>query len=157
MARAPGGGRRPKPTAQKKLAGNPGKRAINHDEPQFSALTNVDVPEWIQEYKYASEYWQWYCPLLCAEQILTAVDLHNLECFCMAYQRMREAEKQVSELGIVVEGSQGGYVKNPALTAVNEAKRQISSFGALLGLDPSSRTRLTGKSKTNKGNSFDGF
>lgn len=150
-------GRPPKPTSQKKLAGNPGKRALNENEPEYQALQNVDPPEWIKEYEHAVQYWEWYCPLLCAEQILTAVDLHNLECFCMAYQRMREAEREVSALGIVVEGSQGGYVKNPALTAVNEAKRQITSFGALLGLDPSSRSRLIGKQKTNKGNSFEGF
>lgn len=150
-------GRKPKPTAQKLLAGNPGKRALNDAEPTYEHLTNVPVPDWIEDYENAKGMWEWLAPKLCDQQILTAVDLANLEAYCMAYERWRQAEKDVTKLGIVVEGSQGGYVKNPALTAVNESKRQMQSYGALLGLDPSSRTRLVGKSKSTKSNSFDGF
>ncbi|MFW8589829.1 phage terminase small subunit P27 family [Glaciecola sp. 2405UD65-10] len=150
-------GRKPKPTKQKLLAGNPGKREINHNEPNFAPLKNIAVPEWMADFENAKGMWEWLAPRLCSEEIVTEVDLVNLESYCMAYERWRMAEIEVCKLGIVVEGSQGGYVKNPALTAVNEAKRQIQSFGALLGLDPSSRTRLIGKSKTKKDNSFDGF
>lgn len=42
MAGTPGkSGRRPKPTARKELAGNPGKRALNKDEPVFTPLKGV--------------------------------------------------------------------------------------------------------------------
>ena len=44
-----GRGRKPKPTAQKKLAGNPGKRALNNDEPQFTTVRNIDPPEWLSD------------------------------------------------------------------------------------------------------------
>ncbi|MCR8931942.1 MULTISPECIES: hypothetical protein [unclassified Pseudomonas] len=40
-----GRGRKPKPTAKKALAGNPGKRALNTSEPQFSEITkDIDPP-----------------------------------------------------------------------------------------------------------------
>lgn len=39
-------GRRPKPTARKALAGNPGKRALNKDEPVFTPIKGVEPPEW---------------------------------------------------------------------------------------------------------------
>ncbi|PHM52170.1 terminase [Xenorhabdus hominickii] len=38
-------GRRPKPTARKALAGNPGKRRLNRDEPTFTPLTSVSPPD----------------------------------------------------------------------------------------------------------------
>lgn len=34
-------GRRPKPTARKELAGNPGKRALNKEEPVFTPIKGV--------------------------------------------------------------------------------------------------------------------
>ncbi|EKG5508239.1 phage terminase small subunit P27 family, partial [Salmonella enterica] len=42
-------GRRPKPTARKALAGNPGKRALNKDEPVFTPIKGVEPPEWFAE------------------------------------------------------------------------------------------------------------
>lgn len=38
-------GRRPKPTARKALAGNPGKRALNKDEPVFTPIKGVEPPD----------------------------------------------------------------------------------------------------------------
>lgn len=42
-------GRRPKPTARKELAGNPGKRALNKEEPVFTPIKGVAAPEWFFE------------------------------------------------------------------------------------------------------------
>ncbi|MCW0136121.1 P27 family phage terminase small subunit [Escherichia coli] len=44
-------------------------------------------------------------------------------------------------VGITVEVRRGQR-KTPALTAANEAARQMVTFGSLLGLDPASRQRL---------------
>ncbi len=69
---------------------------------------------------------------------------------------MEKVSKEVQLNGIVVAGAQGGPVKNPALTAMNEAARQMTMFGALLGLDPASRNRITGTGQKKKGNAFAG-
>ncbi|SAL65530.1 hypothetical protein AWB68_03630 [Caballeronia choica] len=55
VATVPGRGRKPKPTARKIAAGNPGKRMLNKDEPDFGSVTNLDPPEWIKG--YAAEMW----------------------------------------------------------------------------------------------------
>lgn len=140
-------GRKPKPSAQKKLAGNPGKRALNKHEPQHStlsvsgqSLTGVDPPPWLDT--RGREAWLWYCPRLIASRTLTDVDLHNLEAFCAAISRWRKAEDEVERDGITVMSPQGGTVKNPAVTVINEALKQIATFGAALGLDPASRSRI---------------
>ena len=140
-------GRRPKPTALKELAGNPGKRALNKNEPKFSELKSVETPEWMPE--LAATMWETVLPELLANKVLTIPDLHNVEAFCMAYQRWREGQEDVTLNGIVIK-TENSVIKNPAVTVVNEASVQMMKFGSLLGLDPSSRSRLMGAAKDNK-------
>lgn len=147
-----GRGRKPKPTAKKQLAGNPGKRALNKAEPNFSRITNVDPPDWLNE--RAAVVWQMLVPELLRENVLALTDLHNVEAFCVAYSNWRMAQDSVETYGIVVESSQGSPMKNPALTAANEAMRQIVTFGSMLGLDPASRTRIIGSKKDDDTNEF---
>ncbi|MGR9777365.1 hypothetical protein ACUOF8_23755 [Escherichia coli] len=60
-------GRRPKPTARKALAGNPGKRALNKDEPVFTPIKGVEPPEWFAEedLPLATIMWQLTTKELC--------------------------------------------------------------------------------------------
>ncbi|WP_054917190.1 phage terminase small subunit P27 family [Pseudomonas sp. NBRC 111138] len=147
-----GRGRKPKPTAKKLLAGNPGKRALNKAEPEFSKITDVDPPEWLSN--RAAQMWRMVVPELLRENVVAITDLHNVEAFCVAYDNWRMAQESVQQHGIVVAGAQGGPIKNPALTAANETMRQIVTFGSMLGLDPASRTRLIGGNKEKETNEF---
>lgn len=143
MAGTPRSGRRAKPTALKLLQGNAGKRAINGDEPKGEILNHIPAcPDWIGE--LGQEAWKHLAPWLTKNKILTATDLHNLEAFCSAYHRWREAENIYATQGPVVEGATGGPVKNPAATVINESLKQMTTFGSALGLDPASRVRLGG-------------
>lgn len=139
-----GRGRKPKPTKLRELNGNAGKRPLNKDEPQFTEILAVEPPEWLSE--MAVQMWQTVVPELLANKILTVADLHNVEAFCMAYSRWREAENDVKMNGITIQ-TEATVIKNPAVTVANEALRQMVQFGSLLGLDPSSRTRLIGGTK----------
>ncbi|GAA0493666.1 phage terminase small subunit P27 family [Pigmentiphaga daeguensis] len=145
-------GRKPKPTAAKDLAGNPGKRALNKYEPNFGAVVNIDPPEWLEG--PGRELWEHLAPLLCAQKILQATDIQNLEAYCAAYGRFRAGQADIARHGITVAGAQGGVVKNPAATIINEALKQMATYGAMLGLDPSSRQRLQGPKKRGDGNPF---
>lgn len=156
VAAIPGRGRKPKSVETKRANGNPGKRPLNNNVPEFTEVTNIDVPEYMAELQFASMIWKSIVPELLKNKILRITDMHNVEGFCLAYENWRKAQIEVAKHGIVVAGSQGGPVKNPALTAMNEAFRQMAMFGSLLGLDPASRNRLTGGGKKNKGNSFTG-
>jgi phage terminase small subunit len=89
IATVAGRGRKPKPTARKKAAGNPGKRAINNDEPDFGLVTNIDAPEWITG--AARDMWERVAPPLLKQKVLQVTDLHNVEAFCMAYGNWRAA------------------------------------------------------------------
>lgn len=85
---------------------------------------------------------------------MQATDIQNLEAYCAAYGRFRTGEELIAAQGLVVMGAQGGPMKNPAATVINEALRHMVSYGALLGLDPTSRQRLSGPKKGSKGNPF---
>ena len=123
-------GRRPKPTARKALAGNPGKRALNKDEPVFTPIKGVEPPEWFAEedLPLATIMWQLTTKELCGQGLLCVTDL----------------VKNIARQGNTITGAMGGMVKNPELTAKKEQESEMSSTGAMLGLDPSSRQRLIG-------------
>ena len=69
-------GRRPKPTARKELAGNPGKRALNKDEPVFTPIKGVTPPEWFAEddgMPMASVMWELTTKELCGQGLLCVI------------------------------------------------------------------------------------
>lgn len=150
-----GRGRKPKPVAIKKAAGNPGRRKLNEDQPQFPAITNIAAPEWIEG--HAREMWERVAPDLCRQGVLSMGDLHNLEAFCDAYGRWREARQILKEEGMTVASMDGSPKKSPYVTIVNECLRNMATFGAMLGLDPGSRQRLTGNTKQRQTNHFSGL
>jgi P27 family predicted phage terminase small subunit len=152
IATVAGRGRKPKPTARKKAAGNPGKRALNNDEPDFGLIVDVDPPDWITG--AARDMWLRVAPPLCKQKVLQVTDLHNVEAFCMAYGNWRLAAVDVANNGVVVAGATGGPIKNPALTAQAEAAKQMVTFGSMLGLDPASRSRLIGAGNKKANNPF---
>ena len=137
-------GRRAKPVAKKQLAGNPGKRALNTDEPDFGLVQTVDCPLWMGD--FGRELWETIAPLLCSERVIEATDVQNLEVYCNAYDQFRMAQEEVRENGVTVMGA-NSLVKNPAVTAVKEASAMMATYGGMLGLDPSSRQRLVGGGK----------
>lgn len=158
VTRCPGQGRKPKPNAQKKASGS---RHVKADEPQFTSIAHVEPPEWLDD--MAVGMWNTVCPELCSQKILSVTDLHNLEMFCIAYSNWRQAQREIAELGITLvdiitgDGETGvkeKRYKNPACTVANETMKQVSSFGALLGLDPASRQRLIGAGPEKKENPF---
>lgn len=80
-------------------------------------------------------------------------DIHNLEMFCMSYATWRYAILEAGSEPTIMQEN-GTVKKNPALSAANEAIKQVQSLGASLGLDPANRTKIVvpagNKPKENK-------
>ena len=121
----------------------------------FENVYDIDVPFHLEQMDQAVVMWKSIVPELLKRKILKLTDMHNVEMFCMAYHNLREAQHEVVLYGVTIQ-TESGRIKNPALTAVNEASKQIASFGAMLGLDPASRTRLMGGGGKQKSNEFAG-
>jgi P27 family predicted phage terminase small subunit len=141
-------GRRPLPTAVKKLRGNPGKRALNPQEPKPSGIA-PEMPSDLPE--LAQIEWNAIVPLLLQLGVLSQIDGKALAAYCHAYARWMQAECEVRRYGIVVKepvllmGKPTGYErhkKNPAVTISETAMKIMKSFLIEFGLTPASRSKL---------------
>ena len=139
----------------KAVAGVGRKKNIKPDPSNdFEGVYDIDVPDYMEGMENASVMWQSVVPKLLERKTLKITDMHNVEMFCIAYENLRKSQQEVAMMGITLTTDSGGVIKNPALTALNEASKQLAQFGAMLGLDPASRSRLMGDGGKKKGNAF---
>jgi P27 family predicted phage terminase small subunit len=143
-----GSGRRPLPTAVKKLRGNPGKRKLNAAEPTAPA-GEPQMPPGLG--KEAAAEWKRIVPDLSALGVLSRIDGKALAAYCHAFDRWMQAEKEVKRYGIVVkepvllQGEPTGFVrhkKNPAVTVSETAMKLMKSFLIEFGMTPAARSRI---------------
>jgi P27 family predicted phage terminase small subunit len=148
-------GRRPKPTALKIAEGNLGKRALNHNEPQFGGLPKC--PAHLD--KDAKAEWRRISKELAAVGLLAAVDRAALSAYCQCWSRWCDAEQNIQKIGTVVKSPKSGYpIQNPYVGIANTALDQMRKFLIEFGLTPASRSRISlDLSSGNKDDSFDAF
>lgn len=119
----------PKPTKLKILEGNPGKRALNHDEPQ-PRPESPDCPAWLD--RMAKALWRELSPELESLGLLTCVDGLALATYCEAYSHWRKVRVR----GLAADAT------DAEMERARKARDHVNKIGALFGLDPSSRTRI---------------
>lgn len=133
-------GRKPKPTKLKVQAGNPGKRPLNDAEPAYkpgagsppACLDAVGKAEWRRVSK-----------LMTVAGVLTQADRSVLTLYCSAWSRWIVARKKLEVEGEVYTTEKGYQCPSPYVGIANQAEATVAKLGASLGLDPSSRSRLT--------------
>lgn len=155
------GGRNSKPSALKKLQGNPGKRKLNRREPKPRAGVPI-MPLGLSE--LAQDEWNAIVPLLQEMGVLTSADSKALAAYCSCYAQWMLAEKEIAEYGITIKTvhlDEDGedilfldYKTNPAVRVRSDALRQMKSFLIEFGLTPASRTKLQ---ISNAGDNVDPF
>lgn len=134
-----GRGRKPKPTAIKKLEGNPGKRALNRKEPKTESvipvcpnhLTGAARTEWV---RITAE--------LHKLKLISNIDRAALAAYCSAWADYVKAENKLKKEGEVLISEKGGAYQNPWLAIKKRSMEQIVKFGAEFGMTPSSRTKV---------------
>ncbi|MCK6460908.1 MAG: phage terminase small subunit P27 family [Planctomycetaceae bacterium] len=138
-SRAPGGGRKPKPTLLKVLAGNPGHRPLNQTEPE----PRRRMPACPKVLDGASRReWHRMGRILFKAGLLTEIDGPALMGYCLAYARLLDAEEKVRQYGAVVKAPSGYLAHSPYLAIANKALEQMRAFLVEFGMTPSSRSRV---------------
>lgn len=132
-------GRKPKPTALKMLAGNPGKRAINRSEPK-PRVVMPKPPEHLSDAE--KEKWKSVVRELHPLGLVTTIDKDALAMYCTIYVRWVKAEKMVRDKGEIIKTAAGNIIQNPYLSIANRALDQLNKLGAEFGMTPSSRSRV---------------
>lgn len=148
-------GRRPKPTALKIAEGNPGKRPLNLNEPQFGGLPKC--PGHLD--KNAKAEWRRISKELAAAGLLAAADRAALAAYCQCWSRWCDAEENIQKTGTVIQSPKSGYpIQNPYVGIANTALDQMRKFLIEFGLTPASRSRISLDLSTGtKDDAFDAF
>lgn len=120
------------PTALKIARGNPGHRAINHEEPELAPVADATPPAGLP--KRALAEWKRLAPELIKSGVLTVGDLDTFETYCRLVADCVQVEALVKKHGIQVSQSQG---YTGLLIKLRAQKKQ---YAAELGLTPSSRS-----------------
>lgn len=142
-----GAGRPRKPTALKKLAGNPGKRKLPEDEPEFASAHEVPAaPEWLEP--EARVEWARLAPDLHGLGLLPSSSLQVFAGYCQAYAHWVQAEAWMRANGqtIVMRGRDGrvtGVRKAPQSRIANTEREQMRRFASEFGLTPSSSAGMS--------------
>ncbi|MBS4062723.1 MAG: phage terminase small subunit P27 family [Bacteroidetes bacterium] len=123
----------------KLLAGNPGKRAINHAEPR-PTIVFPSAPEHLGDDE--KNKWLAVVQELYTLGLVTTVDKDALAMYCVIYVRWLKAERMVREKGEIIKTAAGNIIQNPYLAIANRALDQLNKLGAEFGMTPSSRSRV---------------
>ena len=132
-------GPRKKLPEMERLDGNPGKRAFV--DPEVNALGDVFVPEHLHEDAQACiEVIRHSMP----PKVYAALDSFLLSGFATAWAVHKRAAHEVSnpEFEWTVLNGAGSLAKNPWLTILSSALRDMMAAGDRLGLDPKARAAL---------------
>ena len=140
-------GPKPKPTALKKLLGNPGKRALNEHEP-IPPEGEIKPPPYVRD--GARKYWDYYAPILASMRVLTVADVGLLGRYCNLLQRYELLDTFLMSKGPAgttyalkdKNGKPRGAQEIPQAWEYRQVHGQLLSMERELGLTPSSRTRL---------------
>jgi P27 family predicted phage terminase small subunit len=131
--------RRPKPTAIRRMEGNPGKRAWNHDEP-----TPPDAMPRCPEHlaPVAKTEWRRVGRTLHAMGVLTTIDRAALAAYCQAYARWVEAEEKLKESPALYKTPSGYVQQSPWLVVANKQLELMGRYMTELGMTPAARSRV---------------
>lgn len=138
----------PKPTKLKIVAGNPGRRPLNHREPKPKEGTPT-MPAWMKGEARAE--WQRIVPELRSMGLLTLVDRAALSAYCQAWAELVECTKVLQDEGRVVEepvvGRDGAHLgervkAHPIVRMQRDAFARLKAFLAEFGLTPASRSSI---------------
>lgn len=167
-------GRKPKPTALKKLHGNPGKRKLNENEPKFTGRPDLKSIPWLST--SAKTEWRRVMREMGDLDYIKSTDQVALASYCTWYAKWRELEIILQKEGQVVKEPQYGQTKtegkieltylydhikpHPAARLAEAASQQVRHWASVLGFDPSNRSKVSVPSNdpeggTDAGEEFD--
>src|SRR5688500_10113767 len=135
-------GRKPVPTVLRMLRGNPGKRAINRNEPQPGELSPECPPE-ITEPDAKKEWERAIVPSI-ALGVITSADRLFAIAHCELWATWRSQLADAARHPHVVAVGQNKHpTPNPARVMANRTLMLLTKVDQELGFSPVSRSRVT--------------
>lgn len=120
------------PTVLKIERGNPGKRALNHDEPELTRASSTKPPASLKG--RARKEWVQLADELIEKGVLTVADLTAFETYCQLVGECDTYERLIRRVGRT-DAHKLGYAG-----FLLKLRAQQKQYAAELGLTPSSRS-----------------
>ena len=122
-------GRKPKPTAIKRLEGNPGKRPLNiyEPKPQKKAPT---CPDWLDE--EAKREWRRLAKTMEAMGVLTEADRAAFATYCDAYSKWKTATEFIDQHGLIFKTPSGYIQQVPQVSIAQTCSEILDEMDELL-------------------------
>lgn len=132
-------GRRPKSTAQKKLEGNPGHRALNPDEP----IAKVGLPP-PPDFLRAEEkrFYRKLGDQLVAEKRMAIVYQPTFVVLVQAWGRVAQASRELKKAKPIVKTSTGYPIQNPWYAILSKSQATMMKAADALGITPTSQSKV---------------
>jgi len=132
----------------KLVTGNPGKRALNKQEPDPDYLCDLTPPAWLDA--GAADVWNDIAPKLRAAKVLTEIDVQLLAMGCISIAQYRQAVKRTGESLVkakIIESEDGKAIEsgeqiNPWFIVQSMSFKQASAVFKEFGMSPAARTRI---------------
>lgn len=149
-------GTKPKPTALKLLAGNPGRRKINRREPKPDKSLPA-CPAWLDP--VAKRQWKKLAPELHRMGVLAKIDGNLLARYCQTWAQWRKMVEWVQKHGETTAirdraGKVMGHKRNPQTEIAKGLSEMLTRLEPELGMTPSGRSRLVVGPKPESKNSL---
>jgi P27 family predicted phage terminase small subunit len=132
-------GRKPKPTYLKLIAGNPGRRPLNENEPA-PRLALPSVPPHLSD--EAKVEWGRVANEMYDLGMLTHLDRAVLASYCQYYASWCKFT-ELSDRQPLMKGSKGQPVVSPYVKLANQAYQNMLKAAVELGITPSARSRVS--------------
>ena len=135
----------PTPTSLVALRGNPGKRAVNKNEPKPSAA-RIAIPKHLTA--DAKIAWKKLSPELKKLGLLTVVDVPLLSMLCTELACYWKACGEIEQMGEIseIEGADGKIKSrrpNPYVAIKKDSRAAVCSIAGQFGMSPSARSSLS--------------
>jgi P27 family predicted phage terminase small subunit len=130
-------GRIPKPTAIRRLEGNPGHRTLNRREPR--PIVPPTKPDFIVG--AAAVEWDRAVAAM-PDGVFTSADSPVLAIYCVGWAIFRASLAEVARRGTTARGSHGQEVVSPHLFIATKERELILRAASLLGMSPAARAGL---------------
>ena len=130
----------PKPSALKRLEGNPGKRPLPDNEPVTVPLSSLKPPSFLPP--LAKREWKRIVPQLNAMGLLSDLDISALAAYCVAYSTWVDALAQIKKTGALVRSPNGFPMPSPYIKISRDAQDEMMKWLKEFGMTPAARSRV---------------
>lgn len=134
---------KPRPAGLKLIEGvRPGRDSGGRKvvEPPSFRRVPPEAPGWLPPEARAE--WERVVPELARLDLLKPADRAALTAYCLAWDRLVQAQRQMQEDGSVLAVNSQGRVRHPAVAVIEAASKELRAWAGEFGLTPSAESKV---------------